>query len=98
MDNVIDLIENSLSNCKNREEIEKKINEEIKDLGLQCIGSGGTPPKLSFIEIEGEGMIFKLTISFHNKIFIENFEGIMNIEDFTEILTKLVSKIKKLNL
>ena len=98
MENVIDLIENNLVNSKKREDIVKKINEEIKELGLRCMGLSGTPAKLSFIQIEGEGFVFMLTISFHNKIIIENFEGIMNIEDFTEILTKLAAKIQKLNL
>lgn len=79
-----------------------KLNEIANNLGLQCIETGGTAQKLSFVGIKKSGsdfgFEFKLTLTWHGEVVIESFEGCTTAENFCEVLTKLSSEIKKLKL
>lgn len=76
----------------------EKLDDILRKRGLRHYYSdsnGGK--KITVIGIEGSGYDFNLSLTWHNEIIIDDFNGTIRISDFCEILTELEKEIKELN-
>jgi hypothetical protein len=76
----------------------EKLDEVLKRFELRCYQSGASGNKLTFVGIEGKGLDFNLSLTWHNEIIITDFKGTIKISDYCKLLSELENEITKLEL
>ena len=76
----------------------EKFDSFLKEHGLKRIENGFGGGKLIIVGIEGSNINMRLALTYHDNVFIEEFNGSIEFIQLHKLLLEISEQIKKLQL